>query len=65
MTITPESKEAVEQAGMEPVLLVDPETKSAYVVVKREIYERLLGLLAVERVDRSLYEFGEFHPISS
>jgi hypothetical protein len=65
MTIMPELKEALERAGDEPVLVEDPQTNAAYVVVKREIYERLLALLAVERVDRSLYEFGEFHPIRS
>jgi hypothetical protein len=61
----PELKQAVERAGEGPVLLEDPEAPTAYVVVKREVYERLLALFAVERVDRSLYEFGEFHPISS
>ena len=65
MTITPELKQAVERAGLEPVLLEDHETKTAYVVVKREAYERLLALLAVERIDRSLYEFGEYHPFES
>jgi hypothetical protein len=65
MTLTPELKQAVERAGEEPVLLEDPETKTAYVVVKREVYERLMAPLAAERVDRSLYEFGEFHPIAS
>jgi hypothetical protein len=65
MTITPELKQAVERAGEEPLLLEDPETNTSYVVVKRQVYERLLTLLAVERVDRSLYEFGEFHPTPS
>jgi hypothetical protein len=65
MTITPELKQAVEQAGENPVLLEDPETKTAYVVVKREVFEQLMKLMSVEQVDRSLYEFGEFHPIET
>jgi hypothetical protein len=65
MTITPELKQAVEQAGEKPVLLEDPETKTAYVVVKREVFEQLMKLMSVEQVDRSLYEFGEFHPIET
>jgi hypothetical protein len=65
MTIMPELKQVVDRAGSDPVILEDPETKTAYVVLKRETYERLLTLLEVERVDRSLYEFGEFHPDAS
>jgi hypothetical protein len=65
MTITPELKEVMQRAGEEPVVLEDPETITAYVVVKREVYEGLLALLAVERVDRSLDEFGESHLIVS
>jgi hypothetical protein len=65
MTITPEQKQAVEQAGAEPVALEDPETRAGYVILKREIYDRLLKLMETERVDRSLYEFGEFYPKSS
>jgi hypothetical protein len=63
MIITPELKQAMQRAGEEPLLLEDPESNTAYVIVKREVFERLLELLAVERVDRSLYEFGEFHPV--
>ena len=41
-TLTPELKQAVEQAGGSPVRLVDPETHQAYVLVNAEVYERLL-----------------------
>jgi hypothetical protein len=61
-TITPEQRRLVEQAGAEPVRLEDPETRQDYVLLRREVYERLLELMETERVDRSLYEFGEFHP---
>ena len=62
MIITTEMKQAVERAGTDPVTLDDPETNASYVILKREVYERLLKLMEVERMDRSLYEFGEFHP---
>ena len=41
-TLTPELKQAVEQAGGSPVRLMDPETRRAYVLVSAEVYERLL-----------------------
>ncbi len=63
MTITTEQKRAIDKAGIEPVSLDDPDTKDSYVILKREVYERLVKLMEVERVDRSLYEFGEFYPI--
>ncbi|CAN5858427.1 hypothetical protein BH23PLA1_BH23PLA1_31430 [soil metagenome] len=62
MTITPEQRQAIEEAGDEPVRVEDPETREGYILLRQEIYERLLKLLEVEHVDRSLYEFGEFHP---
>ena len=62
MTITPELKQALAQAGDEPVRLEDPETREAYVLMKRDVYERLLKLGEVERVASSLSEFDEFPP---
>jgi len=41
-TLTPELKQAVEQAGDSPVRLMDPETHKAFVLVSAEVYERLL-----------------------
>ena len=41
-TLTPELKQAVEQAGDSPVRLMDPETHRAYVLVSAEVFERLL-----------------------
>ncbi len=42
-TLTPELKQAVEQAGDSPVRLMDPETHRAYVLVSAEVFERLLA----------------------
>jgi hypothetical protein len=41
-TLTPELKQAVDQAGDSPVRLTDPETHRTYVLVSTEVYERLL-----------------------
>jgi hypothetical protein len=41
-TLTPELKQAVEQAGDSPVRLMVPETHRAYVLVSAEVFERLL-----------------------
>ena len=41
-TLTPELKQAVEQAGDSPVRLMDPETHRAYVLVSAEVFERLI-----------------------
>jgi hypothetical protein len=41
-TLTPELKQAVEQAGDSSVRLMDPETHQTYVLVSAEVYERLL-----------------------
>jgi hypothetical protein len=62
MTITPELKAAVERAGDEPIRLEDPETKTAYLVIREEVYRTLRQLAVIDHSDRSLYEFGEFYP---
>jgi hypothetical protein len=43
MTITPELRYEIEQAGA--VRIEDPETHSAYVILKAELYERIKPLL--------------------
>jgi hypothetical protein len=41
-TLTPELKRAVEQAGILPLRLTDPDTQRSYVLVSAEVYEQLL-----------------------
>ena len=41
-TLTPELKQALEQAGDSPVRLTDPETHRDYVLVSADAYDRLL-----------------------
>ncbi|MGO9467821.1 MAG: hypothetical protein ACLQIB_22520 [Isosphaeraceae bacterium] len=43
-TITPEIRQAIEQAGEQPVQLTDPETNSVYFILRGEVYERLRAL---------------------
>ena len=41
-TLSPELKQAVEQAGESPLRLTDPETQRTYVLVSAEVFDRLL-----------------------
>jgi hypothetical protein len=61
-TLTAEQKEALAHSDGEPVRVEDPETKTTYLLVREELFQHIQELLAVEKGDRSLYEFGEFHP---
>lgn len=45
MTITPQMKQAVDQAGGEPVRLSDPDTGDAYYLVKEQVFDRLKTVL--------------------
>lgn len=58
--LTVEQRREVQGAGEAPVRLLDPETKSEYVVLKAEFYERMRRVF--EEVDLSLYEFVEIQP---
>jgi hypothetical protein len=62
MNLTPELKQAVEKAGDEPVSVEDPETHTACLIVREDVHRRMCALPAIDHFDRSLYEFGEFHP---
>ncbi len=44
MTITPEQRHKIDQPGA--VRIEDPETHTAYVILKAEVYERMKPLLA-------------------
>ena len=41
-TITPEIRKAIEQAGEQPVRLADPETNLVYIMVRADVYDRML-----------------------
>jgi hypothetical protein len=61
MTLTPELKRAVEQAGDEPVRVEDPETHTTYVVIREDLYRRLKE--AIPESDFTLHEFEELVPL--
>ena len=63
MTLTPELKQAVEEAGDEPVRVEDPETHTAYVVIKEDLYRKLSE--SVPESDFTLPEFEELIPASN
>ena len=44
MTMTPEQKKAVDQAGDTPVLVEDPETHAAYLLIREDVYQRMQAL---------------------
>jgi hypothetical protein len=62
MTLTPELKQAVEKTGEEPDRVEDPQTHTAYLIVREDVYRQMYAQPVVHHVDRSLYEFSEFHP---
>src|SRR5271157_2848430 len=43
--ITPEIRQAIEQAGEQPVQLTDPETNSVCIIVRADVYERVRASL--------------------
>jgi hypothetical protein len=63
MTISPEQKQAVDRSGNEPIRVEDPETRTAYLIVREDAYLRMRGLLDLEQSDRSLYEYEDYPAI--
>jgi PHD/YefM family antitoxin component YafN of YafNO toxin-antitoxin module len=47
-TLTPELRLAVELAGDQPVVITDPQTNAAYVLLKADIYKRMQEILEEE-----------------
>jgi hypothetical protein len=50
--LTPEQRQALDEQQGEPVRVVDPSTRDAYVLVRAEVFERMAGVLspAVEEI---------------
>lgn len=63
MTITPELRNAVAEAGGEPVRIEDPETKTAYLVVREDVYRKMREMAAIEHSDLTLYEYEDYRPV--
>jgi tetraacyldisaccharide-1-P 4'-kinase len=58
-TLTHEQKQAVEQAGDEPVELTDPQTHTAYVLVRADVFQRMKALLEEEEDRREHEAWGK------
>ena len=55
-TITPEIKQAIAQAGDAPVSLIDPETETAYILVRADVFEQM-------RARCEDFDVRDFYPI--
>jgi hypothetical protein len=51
-TITPEQRVAVAEAGDAPVELADPQTGTAYVLLRADVYHRMREVLEDEEARR-------------
>ena len=60
-TITPEQRREIEKAGEMPVRVEDPETKTAYLIVREDEYRKLREM-ALDRGKEPLVERGELRP---
>jgi hypothetical protein len=63
MTITSEMKQALEKAGLEPVRVEDPDTKTSYIIMREDVYRRIQDMVRIEQIDPSFFEVGDFVPL--
>ena len=54
ISLTPQQIEAVTASGDDPLTLVDPQTKTAYVLVRKDAYDELAAAVDVERLAASI-----------
>jgi hypothetical protein len=52
MTITPEQRLAVTEAGDKPVELADPQTGDTFILIRAAVYRKMQELLAEEEARR-------------
>ncbi len=64
-TLTPEQRQLIEQAGIEPVRVEDPTTGAEYFIIRSDVYRKMRELVAIEHVDRSLYEYQDYRPLDA
>jgi hypothetical protein len=55
---TPEQRQTLLEADM-PVPARDPETKKEYIILQREVFDKLTRVLEIDEIDPSLFEFEE------
>jgi hypothetical protein len=56
-TLSPELREEIERAGDDPVRIEDPDTHTAYVLLKADVYDRIKPVLAP--LDRTIEQVPE------
>jgi hypothetical protein len=42
-TLSPELKQAIDEAGDAPIRITDPDSQDSFVLIRAEIYERMLA----------------------
>jgi hypothetical protein len=62
MTLSPEQRRVVGEAGDRPVPIVDPETHQTHLITKAEVYDQLRSRCEEEEIDPSLFEIDDFEP---
>lgn len=62
MTLSPEQRQVVGEAGDHPVPIVDPETHQTYLIIKAEVYDQLRSRCEEEEIDPSFFEIDDFEP---
>jgi hypothetical protein len=62
MTLSPEQRRVIGEAGDRPVPIIDPDTHQTYVIIKAEVYDRLRAPREEEEIDPSFFEIDDFEP---
>ncbi|MDB5352511.1 MAG: hypothetical protein JWN86_3758 [Planctomycetota bacterium] len=63
MTITTEMRQAVEQAGIEPIRIEDPSSGTSYVLIREDVYRQMQEIVILESSERELDVFQDTRPI--
>ena len=63
ITITTEQKQAIEKAGVKPVRVEDPDTKTPYLIIREDVSRKIQDMVRIEQIDPSFFEVGEFVPL--
>jgi hypothetical protein len=62
VVLSPEQRQAIGEAGGQPVPIIDPETHQTYLIIKAEVFERLREYSEKEEIDPSFFEIDDFEP---
>ena len=62
-TMTSEQHQAVEQAGGQPVPVLDPQTRTEYYLIRADLFEELSEILEEERQRHAIAEMAKRNAI--